>query len=312
MLTTNIRRTCVGGDYRRVVELFVVALLLHALPGSAVQSGDSIVILPFADHSHFPGTWKIRQAIPEHLGELLGQRQDFVVIPVDSAFSLLPEDGRHAAITEDQARGIGQALGADLVMTGDILNFSIQRVSVGNPFVAGYSSYTALVEVETRLLHTVPGSQGSVVEVAGRSEATSTDLGLTLLGRPTETRATHTGLNDVPFGGEEFRATIIGKVTFEALAQIAEQLRGRSRAVRLSQHDPKVLSLEGEEGFVNLGVEDEIEVGYKFVVYSKRDTQRVGLVQIVAVLAPHLSQIRTLEGEQSIVSGDLLRDPSSP
>lgn len=303
MLRANIRRTCVVG---------VVALLLHTLPGSAVQSGDSIVILPFADHSHFPGAWKIRQTIPEHLGALLKQGTDFVVIPMDSAFSLLPEAGRADAITEGHARSIGQALRADLVMTGDIINFSIKRVSVGNPFVAGYSSYTALVEVETRLLPTVPGSQGSVVEISGRSEVRSTDLGLTLLGKPTETRATNMGLNDVPFGGEQFWATIIGKVTLQALSQITDELQGRSRAVRLSQRDPKVLSLEGEVGFVNLGVEDQIEVGYRFVVYSKRDTQRVGLVQIVAVLAPHLAKIRTLEGGQNIAGGDLLRVPSGP
>jgi hypothetical protein len=303
--TVRIRRRYGRGTF------CLLLLLLHALPAVAVQRGASIVILPFEDHSYFRGVWNIRQDIPRQLGDLLHGTGDFVVCPVDTA-AALPTTGKTATMTDDQARRIGQAAGADLVLTGDILNFSIRRISVGNPFVAGYSSYAALVEIDTRLLRTLPGAQEGVA-IQGKAEATSNDLGLMLLGKPTETEAVHTRLNTVAFGDEQFATTIIGKVTFEALQQIVDELTGKvSDLSGLIQQDPRVLSMTGEEGFVNLGLEDKIEAGYRFVVYSRQDTQRIGVVQIEQILAPHLARIKTLEGGGSIHEGDLLRPPQSP
>ena len=305
MQTVSIRRRFHWG------ALFL-ALLLHAPPAVAVQRGASIVILPFEDHSYFRGVWNIRQDIPRQLSELLRRTGDFVVRPIDTAATVLPKAGKATTLTDDQARSIGQAAGADLVLTGDILNFSIRRISVGNPYVAGYSSYAALVEIDTRLLRTLPGAQVGVA-IQGKAETTATDLGLTLLGKPTETEAIHTRLNTVPFGDEQFATTIIGRVTFEALQQIVDELAAKVVDLSaLALRDAKVLSMEGDEGFVNLGLEDKIEAGYRFAVYCRQDTQRVGVVQIAAVLAPHLSRIKVLEGGEAIREGDLLRPPQSP
>jgi len=285
------------------------ALLLYPVCSPAAQSGDTILILPFEDHSYFRGTWDIRQGIPRLLGELLRQTQCFAVLPLDTISTLLSEGEDITALSEDQALRIGRAANADLVLSGDIRNFSIKRFNVGNPFVGGYTSYTALVEVETRLLRTLSGARGEEA-IRGRAEATDRDMGLTLLGKPTRIESALSELNEVRFGVESFQATIIGKVTLEALQQIAAELKARiCTRYDMQQQTPKVLSIEGNEGFVNLGVADKIEVGYKFVVYSQRDTQRVGIVQIVEVFAQHLSRVRTLEGQENIRKGDVLRPP---
>ena len=71
----------------------------------------------------------------------------------------------------------------------------------------------------------------------------------------------------------------------------------------------KILSLEGEEGFVNLGIVDKVEAGHRFDIYSRIDSQRVGAIQVVVPLAAHLSQIRITDGAQQIQPGDLLRAP---
>lgn len=307
MRRVRIRKGCTSGA-------FALLLLLQALPATAVQRGASIVILPFEDHSYFRGVWNIRQEIPRQLGQLLHRTGDFAVLAGDTVTTtvatLLPKADKATALTADQARSIGQALGADLVLTGDILNFSINRISLGNPYVAGYSSYAALVEVDTRLLSTLPGTPENAL-IHGHAKTTSTDLGLTLLGKPTRTETIHSQLNAVPFGDEQFAATIIGKVTFEALQQIVDELAARvSDTSALLQQDARVLSMADDEGFANLGLADQIEAGYRFAVYSRQDTQRVGVVQITAILAPHLSRIRILEGSGTIHEGDLLRPPS--
>lgn len=307
MRRVRIRKGCASA---------ALALLLHALPATAVQRGASIVILPFDDHSYFRGVWNIRQEIPRQLGQLLRRTGDFAVFSGDTVTTtvatLLPKADKTDALTADQARSIGQALGADLVLTGDILNFSINRISLGNPYIAGYSSYAALVEVDTRLLSTLSGTpEGALIH--GQAKTTSTDLGLTLLGKPTKTEAIHTQLHAVPFGDEQFAATIIGKVTFEALQQIVDALAARvADTSALLQQDARVLSMADDEGFANLGLADQIEAGYRFAVYSRQDTQRVGVVQITAILAPHLSRIRILEGSGTIHQGDLLRPPQGP
>ena len=301
-----------GPSFTGGAGLLSLALLLHPVHAGAAQYGDTILIVPFEDHSYFRGTWDLRQGIPRQLSELLRQAGGFAVLPPDTIHAFLPEGEDLAALSEDQVLAIGRAAGADLELTGDILSFSIKRFNVGNPFVGGYSSYTALVEVDTRLLRTLPGARGGEA-IRGRAEATNSDLGLSLLGKPTKMEAMLSELNEVPFGAQKFHATIIGKVTLEALQQIAGGLAAKvSDPVALQQQSPKILSIEGDEGFVNLGVADEIEAGYRFVVYSHRDTQRVGVVQIVEIYTPHLSRIRTLEGRETIREGDLLRSPQRP
>ena len=132
------------------------------------------------------------------------------------------------------------------------------------------------------------------------------DLGLTLLGRTTETEAALARLNEVPFGAPEFRETIVGAATLDALGQIAGELSAR---VVIAAVDGKVLSFGDDGGFVDLGLADRVEAGHRLAVHSRRDSHKVGTVQIVEVLAAHLSRFRALEGGEAIREGDLLRSP---
>ena len=288
------------------IDLFGLALLLYPLRTAALQSEAVILLVPFEDHSYFRGSWDISRGIPQVLGELLQQERNIVVLP--SLDSLLTAGDDGAALSEAQALRIGRAAGADLVVTGDIRNFSIKRFNAGNPFLGGYTSYTALVEVEIQLLQ--PLSSRQVGAAAGKAEITDRDLGLTLLGKPTRKEAALLELNEIPFGVERFRQTIIGKATLEALQQLTKKIAAKTSPPHaLQQREPKILSLKGKEGFVNLGLADKVEIGHKFVVYSQREMKRVGVVQIAAVLAQHLSRILVLEGQEHIQVEDALAVP---
>ena len=304
-----LRTTAILGWSRLCrIDLFGLALLLYPLRSAALQPEAVVLIVPFADHSHFRGSWDISRGIPQVLGELLQQDRNIVVLPLDTADSLLTEGEDSTALSEVQALRIGETAGADLVVNGDIRNFSIKRFNAGNPFLGGYTSYTALVEVEIQLLQPLSGSQ--VGAAAGKAEMTDRDLGLTLLGKPTRKEAALLELNEIPFGVERFRQTIIGKATLAALQQLTKEIEAKtSPPPTLQQQEPKILSLKGTEGFVNLGLTDKIEVGHKFVVYSRREMKRIGVVQIVEVLAQHLSRILVLEGQGHIQVEDAIAAP---
>ena len=304
-----LRTTTILGWFRLCrIDLFGLALLLYPLRSAAFQPEAVVLIVPFADHSYFRGSWDISRGIPQVLGELLQQDRNIVVLPLDMVDSLLTAGEDSTTLSEAQALRIGDNAGADLVVNGDIRNFSIKRFNAGNPSLGGYTSYTALVEVEIQLLQ--PLSMSQVGTAAGKAEITDRDLGLTLLGKPTRKEAALLELNEVPFGVERFRQTIIGKATLDALQQLTKEIGAKTSPPHtLQQREPKVLSLQETEGFVNLGLADKVEIGHKFVVYSRREMKRIGVVQIVEVLAQHLSRILVLEGQEHIQVEDALAAP---
>ncbi|MBT4610056.1 MAG: hypothetical protein HOC05_08445, partial [Gemmatimonadetes bacterium] len=53
----------------------------------AIQRGDRVAILPFENHSDFPGTWDLSRGLPEQLAASLQQTLDLVVVPFDSVTS---------------------------------------------------------------------------------------------------------------------------------------------------------------------------------------------------------------------------------
>ena len=291
------------------MKLFLLFLLLHPVCSPAAQRGERVLVVPFQDGSDFRGTWDLRQGIPRLLGELLAEGGAFEVLPFDTLSAPAAETGEAGASRQDRELRAGREAGADLVVAGDVRRFAIKRFNVGSPLVGGYTSYSVVVEVEARLTRVLTGAPDGE-HVRGRSDMDDQDLGLTLLGKPTQTEAALVRLNEVPFGAPEFRETIVGTATLDALGQIAGELAVRASLSGVPEG--QVLSLEGGGGFVNLGLADRLEAGLRLAVHSRRDTQRVGTVQIVEVFAPHLSRFRTLEGEGAIEAGDLLRSPPRP
>ena len=290
----------------RPVELFLLVLLLYPVCSPAAGRGERVLVVPFEDQSDFRGTWDLRQGMPRLLAELLRGSGAFEVLPFDT-LAASPAGGEDGASRQDRELAAAREAGADLVLGGDVRRFAIKRFNVGSPLVGGYTSYRVAVEVEARLRRVLTGARDGD-EIRGRSEGDDQDLGLTLLGKPTQTEAALERLNEVAFGAPEFRDTIVGSATLDALGQIAGELAARASAS--TPVEGKVLSLESGGGFVNLGLADHVEAGRRLAVHSRRDTQRVGTVQIVEVLAAHLSRFRALEGGETIGEGDLLRSPS--
>ena len=286
-------------------EIVLLCLVLYSACAATAQVREAVLLVPFEDHSYFRGTWDIHRGIPRLLGELLHQSSGYVVVPMDTISAFLPDGEASASLDESQTLRIGRAVQADLAIMGDIGGFTINRFNAGNPFLGGYTAYTAVVEVEVRVLRTLSGDQ--VVKAVGKSEVTDRDLGLTLLGKPTRKEAGLNELNQIPFGTERFCKTIIGKATLEALRQVAAEIQARVSKPHILQQQPKILSVEGGEGFISLGVADGIATGHKFPVCSRRENlQKIGVVQIVEVLAQHLSRVRILEGQGAIREGDIL------
>ena len=309
--------------FGRVLWPVGLLLLLFLHRGSAAAS-QNLALTPFRDQSGFSSKWKLSRGIPALLGKLLAEDPSYTIIPVDSVEKAM-EERQLKKPTDQQLAELGREMGADAMITGEILNFTVGRFHVGNPFLGGYMSYSATTEAQISVLRTLDGRR--IGEATGKETIKDRNLGLTLLGRPGEKDTQFFGLDRIIFGSEEFRETIIGRTTLNALTQIKEQIH--QIATDPSAVDKTlsaiVLSVEKGQVYVDLGVEDQVEVGHKFAVYAAEaeevDTgdegpstspeERIGLIQITKVYAAHLSEARIVEGEGDIKPGDHVRPEPS-
>ena len=131
-----LRTTAILGWSRLCrIDLFGLALLLYPLRAAALQPEAVVLLVPFEDHSYFRGSWDLSRGIPQVLGELAPAGPQHSRFAVDRFLFTEGEDS--TALSEAQALRIGDNAGADLVVNGDIRNFSIKRFNAGNPFLGG-------------------------------------------------------------------------------------------------------------------------------------------------------------------------------
>jgi len=269
-----------------------------------------IAILPFEDKSRYGGSWDIQGGTAALLGEILRENMFYTILPQDSVQAVL--ERRSKKERRGDIAAIGRELGADVVITGKIEDFNITRFMAGAQMLGGYRSYASTVKLEATLWRVMDGRELGII--GGEEEIKDRDLGLTLLGRPTEKDSQFYELDRIAFGSEAFRKTIIGQATMEALRQIKskiEEVVTPPSALTEPTRRVIVLEVQDDEAYVNAGAEDGVEIGDKFNVYDKgkelkdpftgevlgrTDEQKVGAIQIVEIKGAHLSKARIVDG----------------
>ena len=269
-----------------------------------------IAVLPFEDESHYNGSWDIQRGTAALLGEILSENTFYTIVSQDSVQAVL--ERRSKKERRGDIASIGRDLGADVVITGKVEDFNITRFMAGAQMLGGYRSYASTAKLAATLWRVVDGRELGIV--GGEEEVRDRGLGLTLLGRPSEKDSQFYGLDRIEFGSEEFRKTIIGQATIEALRQIKskiEEVITPPSALKEPTRRVVVLEVQGNEVYVSAGAEDGVKVGDKFNVYDEgkelkdpftgevlghTDEQKVGAIQIVEIKAAHLSKARIVDG----------------
>ena len=274
---------------------------------------DFIAVMPFADESGFrEGVWNVEYELGNMLSSELGAINGWQVVPFDAVAELAIEFGD---LSEVQALEIGRKLEADLVLMGLLQDYDMRRLSVGDPLVGGYKSYTALAQMEVRLLH----SDGDEIGIAETlRELTDRDLGLDLLGKPREQDLQFSGLKEIEFGSDPFRQTLLGRVTVEAMEELVQKVVSLSKPgnIELDDLKPEIISVYGDDIYANLGSEHGIRPRFRFVVYPSTDRiqlegldprETVALVEVLEIIGVRLSSLRVLNETGTIKPGDRLK-----
>ena len=293
-----------------------VVLSVLLLFWTGAEGAYRIAVLPFEDRTDFNGPWDIRVEVPRILGERIGERGGYSVVPMDTVVALL--ERRAAKYPKDTLTAIGRELDVDYLIVGSIERFSLSRFMIGARMLGGYWSYSSDVELKGKLIRAVDGK--AMGELRGRGKVTDRDLGLSLLGRRPEKDRQFYGIGELKFGSEEFRGTILGKALEEAIAGFVTEL---GKVLPTPEHlRRKALVVLVEDGvvYLNLGYEDGVRPGDRFWVYEegeiirdpvtgevlgRADPKKVGEVQVTEVKAPHLSKARLIRGRAE--KGDELR-----
>ncbi|MFH1006239.1 MAG: hypothetical protein V1800_01890 [Candidatus Latescibacterota bacterium] len=288
-----------------------------AIEGS--WTAQTIAVLPFEDKSHYDGAWDIKGGTAGFLGEVLRENAFYTIIPKDSVRAVLERRPDFSAsigegkMSPSAISAIGAELNADVLISGKIEVFNISRFMAGAQMLGGYRSFSSNVRLEATLWRVMDGRELGVL--GGEGEVMDRDIGLTLLGRPTENDSQFYGLTDVEFGSEVFRKTILGRAMAEALQEIkakVEEVVTPPSALKASTRPVLVLEVQDNTVYINAGAEDGVTIGDKLNVYGKgkaledpstgevlgyTDGQKVGAIQIIEIKGAHLSKARIVDGQ---------------
>lgn len=273
-----------------------------------------IAVMPLENQSGFrKGIWELGQEMGALLSERMADSPDWRVVPFEVVAALV---GEQKKVKTERALEVGRLVEADIVLLGAIKDYDLSRVTVGDPMLGGYKSYSGTAELDLQALDVKNGSELGTIHT--RQESVDRGLGLDLLGRPRDQDLQFMKLHQLEFGSEEFQATAIGQVTLSAMQDLVLKLEQliKPSELDLGGEAPEVLSVFGEEVYINIGSENKLRPAYRFEVYPGPDRiekegldagRRIGVVEVREIIGARLSSVRVVEGEGRIMAGDRLR-----
>ena len=145
---------------RAMTMVAVAAVCVAAMPGTALaQARVRVAVMNFENNSAW--TWwgdNLGRAAADELATQLVQSGKYTVIERAQLDAILQEQnlGATGAITPATAAKVGKLLGVQLLLTGSITQFSVQRTSVAMRGIGG-SYLNAESKVDARLVNTETG-----------------------------------------------------------------------------------------------------------------------------------------------------------
>jgi hypothetical protein len=309
----------VPADRVAVDTLVVSALerylhLRHLQADTTAAARPYIAVLPFADESGFrEGVWDVEHEMAGLLSARMAIQPDWHAVPYKAVAEVV---GKSRKIKKEQALLAGRRLEADFVITGRLLDYDLRRLSVGDPMLGGYKSYAGVAEIELRVLRVHDESEFDLM--SERKEIIDRGLGLDLLGKPRDQDLQFINLAKIPFGSADFDSTAIGQATQEVMGTLINRLieMVKPSGLHLEGELAQILSVYGDEIYINIGSENGLHSGYRFGVYPGVERasaemvdalKRVALVEVKEVIGARLASVVVLEGKEWIKVGDRLQ-----
>ena len=275
---------------------------------------DFVAVVPFVDESGFrEGVWNVEYELANMLSAELVAVRNWKIVPFDAVAELAMEWG---FASYEQALAIGRKLGADFVIVGLLQDYDMRRLSVGDPLVGGYKSYSAIAQMRVEVVHADDGRAIGKAETL--RDLTDRDVGLDLLGKPREQDLQFASLKEVEFGSEEFRQTLLGQATVEAIGELVHKVVAAFEPEDLvfGGDAPEVIAVYSEDIYANIGSAHGVRPRLRFFVYPSHERikaeglapeESVALVEVVEIISTRLASLRVIRATGEIKAGDRLK-----
>ena len=281
---------------------------------STVAPPPYVAVLPFGNPSGFrEGVWDLERGMAALLSDEMVSVPRWRVVPFEAVDEAV---GKRRNLNPEEAFEIAHLLEADVVLLGVLEDYDLKRVSMGDPLLGGYKSYTGVASLYIQALRVADQSRIGTAE--SDQELTNRGVGLDLLGKPRDEDVEFFGLAEMIFGSEEFRETVIGQATMAAAEDVISQLivLFRPNKLRLGGRVPEIISVYRTDVFIDIGSESGLRAGYRFVVYPGLERSRkegadaqmlLGVIEVRQIIGARLSSVHVLEGQDNIRVGDRLK-----
>jgi len=256
------------------------------------------------------GSWNIGEGMSEMLTTELMKTNRFVVVERQALQDILGEQelGQTGIIQRDTAAKVGQVLGAQILVRGVVSEFE-QNESGGGAgigiagFRLGGKTSNAHVAVDIRLIDSSTGQVLFSHNAVGKAESSGATFGVSR------------GIVD--FGADAFKNAPIGQATRQAISDAIRFIIARMESVPFSA---KVVKIEGNKVYINIGSSMNIRPGMRLYAYSLgdelvdpdtglklgSDSKMVGTVEIWDV-QDKFSIGQVISGSGMLKRGDLLK-----
>jgi hypothetical protein len=264
-----------------------------------------IAVFPFVDESGFrAGIWELERETAGIIAAALDSIVIWRIIPHDAVI----EACGSGELTDVQVFTAAEKIGADIILEGTLVDYNMKRTQVGDPLLAGYKSYKGVAEMEVKARHVA--GRVHLTTLHSRQTVVSRGLGIDLLGKPRERDEQFINLASMAFGSEEFFATALGEATAAAVTEMAAKLVEELQPDSIDLGDDEtaeIISVHGDEVFINLGTENGLHPGYRFDVFAAAgpsDSTAIAVVAVQDVIGARLSRVRIVLASREISAGD--------
>lgn len=274
---------------------------------------DFVAVVPFVDESGFrEGVWNLEYELANMVSAELAPVRNWEVVPFDAVAELALEWG-FASL--EKALAIGRELEADFVVVGLLQDYDMRRLSVGDPLLGGYKSYSATAQMRVEIARVDDGS--AIGHAEAQRALTDRDLGLDLLGKPREQDLQFAGLKELAFGSEPFRQTLLGQATVEAVGELVHKVATafEPEGLVFAGDAPEVIAVYSEDIYANIGSDHGVRPRLRFFVYPSdarieaeglASAESVALVEVAEIISTRLASLRVLRATGTIKPGDRL------
>ncbi len=303
--------------------LGVIALaiaLLVALPMSAQQKKKRVAILDFEYgtvqswvDNMFGTNVDIGKGISDLLVEKLLNSGEYSIIERSALDKVLQEQNFSNSDRADStsAAKIGQILGVDAIITGSITQFGSDDNSTGlggfGRKLGGFgmgnvrlNNAKAIVGISARIIDINTAEILAAVTAKGESKR----KGAALSGAGGS--GWSAGGGGIDMGASNFRNTIIGEATHQAVENLATDLAGKATVLpsRTVSVEGLIADVEGKMVILNVGTRAGLQVGDTLTVERKvREVRDPASGKVIRAITESLGSVKITEADEASAVG---------